>query len=448
MGIHTAVRSHLISSSDAVNTTWTEYLHFDPKFIFMWWSGASATGIAQASSCHGFGWGYDASNRKSITHYSTDNVATSAEGGSALSDVIMHTTDALNATTGVLDIDAWQTQEENSSTHGLGAIRFIIDDQFPSSIYVCYLIVGGDDITNVAMGTYDCPIVTGNYTPVTGLGFRPNLLMITSYAAPSLSIGFGVYEGGSLSSYSQIYRPRGGRNPSEVYTYSKYNEIWNDTTGSSINKTDLLVSMDSGGFTLNHTLGTSVRTCNYLAVGTQGDQSNFILGQDYTELNTNDQTFSIYEPQWLKGALFRGHNQSQSTAATLQTSGTFGIGAVACIYDNDVVGENGVGYEYACTTKWNEHGISPTDVAATYHAGTGITDATGRVYQKVSTSEALDAYMLIDGWTRVGQQHPTLNEGTFTFHMGVADSIQAYIPYLLIGSIYSASKTNIRHESG
>ena len=60
-----------------------------------------------------------------------------------------------------------------------------IDDQFAQDYRICYLALGGDDLTNVFIGNKAFPEATGNYD-VTGVGFQPDAVLMAGLTLANL----------------------------------------------------------------------------------------------------------------------------------------------------------------------------------------------------------------------------------------------------------------------
>jgi hypothetical protein len=120
---------------------------FQPVALIVWYSLSTSTGTDSTGAGnlnYGIGFATGASDRRTCS--------IQVENGSNSADTDRFTTDAAlvqtitigGATAGLLDVQSFDS----------GGFTLVVDDQFPSSIRVHYLALGGSDITNAATGSF------------------------------------------------------------------------------------------------------------------------------------------------------------------------------------------------------------------------------------------------------------------------------------------------------
>jgi len=144
---------------------------FQPKIVLFWWSGSTATGDNVGGGTYniGFGAAISSSSRLNVVGFSVDDAATSNTG------VSQYKTDCIRCNTAPAVVDGI------ADFYSMDADGFtlVMDDQFSNAYRISYLALGGDDLTDVYMGSGSTPTSTGNYD-VTGVGFQPDALLIAA----------------------------------------------------------------------------------------------------------------------------------------------------------------------------------------------------------------------------------------------------------------------------
>lgn len=179
MAVSTKAGTFTVLATDTVGTTQQITVGFAPKLMLFWSLGqaSATTAINKQTTQYGFGAAASSSLQYAIGSISTDTAAAINGGRVARNNSCFVT--ALN--TGTAD------GQLNISATDSTSFTVNVSNQFATSIRVSYLAIGGDDITNVAMGTLAAATATGTQN-VTGLGFQPDLLMtldISSTTAPN-----------------------------------------------------------------------------------------------------------------------------------------------------------------------------------------------------------------------------------------------------------------------
>jgi hypothetical protein len=173
---------------------------------------------------------------------------------------------------------------------------------------------GGNDI-NVSVGTWNPSASTGSKS-LTGLGFRPNMLMwLTSSAASTTGVGLGVgATSGAGQEYGFYISAQSGRVSAtpNAYTWHKAASILQGNQSGSSSQEATLTSFDADGWTYNFT--TRSNTTNIFYYMAFGGSARWKVGFDTTPGGTGTkQTSGIgFQPTALS---FFG--QYQVAAATL-----------------------------------------------------------------------------------------------------------------------------------
>jgi hypothetical protein len=190
-----------------------------------------------------------------------------------------------------------------------------------------YIALGGTDITNVKAGTFTGPAdnVTGNLS-TTGVGFKPDLVLFnwTNRGPASttplflLSVGLGATDGtGQFCSYV-------GANASSPIVTARYQRIDKcigcaDTSATTLQNQAGIVSLDSGGWTLNYDTNSSQITGGYLAIkGIKAKVGSFTSN---TSTGSQAVTGAGFQP---KGLLLTSTDDVASTTIDIECCNTYG----------------------------------------------------------------------------------------------------------------------------
>lgn len=143
---------------------------------------------------------------------------------------------------------------------------------------VYYIALGGSSL-NVAVGTFNSGVSTGNQS-ITGLSFKPNTLLIGNTLSNTTEgeSGSSLFSFGFLDSALNEEVSSGLDNTNTAsYGMEISTELINRlTTGGSISTQASIVSLDSGGFTVNFTTNTSAKEYGYVALnGVNSKTGNF-----------------------------------------------------------------------------------------------------------------------------------------------------------------------------
>lgn len=264
-------------------------LGFQPKALILWGnltSGGTTTNSTTAAYCFGM---TDGTNNRCSGHYFLDNAT-----DTTVTWVSMNKVYYLRDGSGLI---REATISSFSSSNGG---EFVINWSTASATAhnICYMALGGSDITNVAVGTKDYAASTGNQA-VTGLGFQPSLVVLVLpddgstannyYANANVEAGHGVVTSSGEGAIG--YRMRASSQ--SMKSSLKGNAIY--VTGATVaREVATYVSMDSGGFTLNFTTATGPQPASYMAIRTTGSVK---VGIDTTKGSTGTKsTTTSFKP--------------------------------------------------------------------------------------------------------------------------------------------------------
>jgi hypothetical protein len=312
---------------------------FQPKIVLFWWGGSTGVGDTVAGGTYniGFGAAISSSSRFCCMGISEDAQADSDSLRSCYSSEVMRAYTNTSTLDGILDFTSMDVD----------GFTLTIDDQFTQAYRVSYLALGGTDLTDVYIGNKAMPATTGNYN-VTGVGFQPDAV-ITAFTTPT-----GGMETNTATLYLSIGMATGASHQGIVngYSYSAsatsaaggygYDGQITENDGSFA---DTFVSFGADGFTLNHTLGDSVRYFCFICLkGGQYSVSNLL-----TRTDGNDIVKTVgFQPV---AVLFASANRALSTIDVTTNNLNLSIGAGTSASNR------------ACAAVYDENGLATTETA-------------------------------------------------------------------------------------
>lgn len=282
---------------------------FQPKVVLFFFSPNSSDG-ASVDWQHLIGAGISSSSRRAFCTSSNDGAATTA-------------TSAFMRADGCIDQFA-----DGALSVSLGRADFVSQDAdgftlnwvaAPGSGTICYLALGGDDLTNVFLGTIVTPGSTGEEA-YTGVGFQPDCTLI---------FGNDVSTGRHLACLGAA-----------VSATERWSIAWNSETGQATSRTmsmersDLCLSMvfneatlveadfvshDADGFTLDFDKISGSR--DYFVLCLKGGQYAAGVDTQKTSTGTKATTGVGFTP---KGLLFASANMAAGTSVVQQQRLTIG----------------------------------------------------------------------------------------------------------------------------
>lgn len=247
----------------AINVTG---LSFQPNVVIFFWSGfvtdASVQGASTVALNGGYGFAKSTTERAACVAYSTDASTGSETARRHANDACIIFTDAAGANAGAFDFTSFNAD----------GFSLVTDVAVAATKRFKYLALQVDDS---ALGSFTEPTSPGN-TVVSGLGFQPDAVMLISVslatAPPAgavhalLSVGLGC----STEQFVMTGGDEDGVGTQDAITFTSTSEIFAayNTALTDVTSDAALTSMDSGGFTINHT--DTSGTANhifYLALG-------------------------------------------------------------------------------------------------------------------------------------------------------------------------------------
>lgn len=172
MSLQSAHGTISILSTDTVSTTKVvSGLGFAPQLVLFWASGQTsatdAVGAQDQQLC--FGFATSATSRRAQNGYS-QNGATTTRCRAGYSDVaVVEVCDNTTDLVGELDIQSFDA----------GGFTAVIDNQFPFDLRVHWLAIGGGDITNLSVDSFQVT-TAGTTQSITTPGFQADCLLLVT----------------------------------------------------------------------------------------------------------------------------------------------------------------------------------------------------------------------------------------------------------------------------
>ena len=225
-----------------------------PKIaLFQWNRAVASTSAWIEHQCYGYGF-TDGTNQRCACIVSEDNQADS-DVASIASDTTLITT--LTPTGTVETVDS--TATFNSwLTNG---IRINWSNAPAAQFYLTVMFLGGDDITNVTVGTITTPTGTGNFS-ITSLAYKPDFAMFlfsnvssldTPYQYAPLSLGAAT---SSSSQWCQAIHSADAAATMDTHQFYSHLDVV-ARGSSSVTGLVNFVSFNNDGFTLNASVAFS-----------------------------------------------------------------------------------------------------------------------------------------------------------------------------------------------
>jgi hypothetical protein len=375
---------------------------FQAKALIMWWNGrvGSSDAVGSAHIQRGFGFAISDSARRAVASRSEDAVGTSDTSRANYDSacvVIMNPTSA--AIDGLLDFVSFDVD----------GFTLVVDDQFTASYRVHYLALGGDDLTNTAIGSVNTAAGTG-LEPYTGVGFQPECLLFISALTATLNTPAGGGEmliSAAVSDTQQALwygDSTAGQATMTNIGYCRGDEMFINTASGASTIRATFVSMDADGFTLTFPEIATAVPIFYLAL--RGGR--YAVGELFTQTDTtpfSETGLSIGVPV---AAMFVSAGKVEDTTDTPSAHDRWSVGAATSSSEQVAMGT------------WEENGTADAENAtAIEHDAVYINIATTDVVQGLMSLQSMDS----DGFTCV---------------MDDADSGNAFVWYLAVGSEPSA----------
>lgn len=307
---------------------------FTPKAAIVWWS-RSCNAVDTFVPVYTFGIGFtDGTNNMVMGALSFDAVASSATSRE-LSSSFLIKTPVQSGSENTVDSSA-------SFSSWLSNGMQINWTDAPSAAFDFHvLFLGGDDITNVSVGSFTGSASTGNQD-ITAPGFQPDLVIVMGcnnvVANASYQSAMGVAIGAADSAgnqWSQSVASETGRvtmDTWQYYSHTKLIALMSSANGSLLDSFSF-VSMLSNGFRINN---DDTGALDYAYIVIKG--GSYAVGNDTEPGGTGDQTINTGKD--CKAVMIFGVDTG--TANSNQSDNMFTIGAgtssseMVCLVVNDV----------------------------------------------------------------------------------------------------------------
>jgi hypothetical protein len=202
-----------------------------------------------------------------------------------------------------------------------------VTDAPASAFVVCYLALGGADLTNAKVGNFVFDTDLGTQA-VTGVGFQPECLLFahtaTAGALPQASADLMLAYGVATPNGNEgcLYHKEHNANPTNVGQAQRTDAALISGTSSAIDALATVSTFDTDGFTLNWSdAPAAAYNCIYLAL--RGGQYKVGAETQKTSTGTKATTGVGFQPRSL---FFFGYNHTAQSTIKTDTART-SIGA-------------------------------------------------------------------------------------------------------------------------
>lgn len=326
-------------TSQALNTTIpVTGLGFTPKALRFYWVGLQSNSPTNANSAavnqkRGVGFASSATSRASVGTSSVDNSAAMDTGSIYTTTAIAITVDNSGIVDGLLDINSFDVD----------GFTLIVDDVAVQNITVFWEAWGGDEITNVTVGSIAEPAATGtqNYTAtgfVAGPSTKDQCVMFAGVQSVNAS-GTGQAQDSGL----HVGFATGTATANNITVCGNQDDgsAAGDTDGYNYTGDCLSMIVIAGSTVVNararlSAFGTDIFTLNWLARATTNRRSiymaikggQWVAGSTTIAGNTLNSTTIIRDvPFKIDGVSLIGAMKTISTAATATAQDRIGFGS-------------------------------------------------------------------------------------------------------------------------
>lgn len=228
------------TTQTAGNTVNVAEVGFQPKAVLFWWSGQTSAidAITQENHNRGVGWATSTTSRYSVGNYYENLASPTVAGRRMTNEACIAMVDGSGTDQGSIDFQSFD----------LNGFTLVIDTQCSINMQISYLALGGDGLVNAAAGFKYETDNLADFTQVTGVGFQPNLVFISSNHSGSATIphsgsdarfNFGFAASASPSDQHVISnREEAGEDPTAPIAYNDdtYCYFLPSTTTTAIGK--------------------------------------------------------------------------------------------------------------------------------------------------------------------------------------------------------------------
>jgi hypothetical protein len=292
------------------------------KAVLLWWSGRAdvADAAGEQDIQPGFGAAVSSTGRWTATGQSDHSPTTTATD--------RYQSDA--ACVAVLDINGAVVGLADFVSFNSDGFTLVVDDQFPALVRVSYMLLGGTDLSDAAVGQFQLSAGTGLFDAVTSLGFQPDCAffgsVVNGSSPPAATTENVLSIGAAISSAAQAvlsFRSDNGVGTSASRAYCRAGEIIAQPQSGGVNPRVSFDSFLSNGFKLNQLESGGTQYVSYLAL----KGGTYKLGDFLTQTNTTAFTEATGLSAAPKGAMFFSACRAQDASDTSTTQATMSIGA-------------------------------------------------------------------------------------------------------------------------
>ena len=396
-------------TTGAIGTTFTvSGLAFQPKAIFLFWSGSATTGQGVADHKFGAGFATGTAARRAYTTQSDHGNTTIAADNAWFNDCCVATLTIAGAIDGKADLDAITTD----------GFRLIIDDVFSAGLQVGWIAYGGTDLTDAEIVDITSPAATGtqNITTSAALntGIDDKAVIFLGWGTLTAGLidtwstfSFGVAAGNTPANYTLSGNSQDAQATSVTNSYCKSGECISGTVNDAVNRRASVTAWLANGFTLTWAeVGPAGAAGYFSALVLKGGR--WEVGDSLTSTGITNQTeATTYVP---KALLIASHGKAASTTD------------VADVHDERIIG--------VATSPTSRRCAAMLDKDAAAAADIGIAYSETAMYINQST----DAAIVQEGAMDLVSFDSTPG---FTFVMDDADPVAAFFWYLLASDAQS-----------
>lgn len=428
MALSVKVASFTWLATDVATTTYDVTLGFQPAFAILFGTGVSGSTdvVGRATAGLRLGLIKDGTSRANVVYASADAAGTAAIAHAHATDSVAMSvsTSGAGSIGGRLDVDA----KANWPADG---IRFIVDSQTAGDRRLSILAVGGTDITEVTVGSFQEAGTTGNQTIAHGLSTTPTGVIFASCglgtapeavaASGPMCFSVGAFDG-TTGWLTTLFGDDTNTTMDNV-SYALSGEVMAmGVEGVTTNARASGVSLDATNITINWIDRAAGRYVFYLAwVG-----GLFKISSTTTATNTTQ--FSGPTLGFVpKAALFASACRAASTAGTPTPHSQVSLGAATSASERvaqAALDEDGVGTSEVTTALENDAVYANISTASAIQGLMDVVDMTVDPMQLVmDDADPSASFVGVAAWgTSAGADTPMTAETGSLSKVGVAAS--------------------------
>lgn len=353
-------------TTGAIGTTFTvSGLAFQPKAIFLFWSGSATIGQGEADHKFGVGMAIGTTTRRAYTTQSDHGVTTAAADCARYNDCCVATLTTAGVIDGKADLDAVTSD----------GFRLIIDDVFSAGLLVGWMAWGGTDLTDVAIVDFTAPAATGNQDYNVGFaldtGLDDKAIIFAGGAAifgtPTTysALNFGAAAGNAPVNAILAGSSADGAATSQTCSYCRIGDCVAEAAADGVWERGSVTTWLPTGFRINWP-EVDGSGDGYSALVLKGGR--WQIGNALTSTGISNQVEpTTYVP---KGLLIASHGNAESTSDITQPGDERSIGVAtsatsrrcAAVLDKDAAATMGIGIAFSETAMYINQSTAATIV--------------------------------------------------------------------------------------